>query len=682
MRSRTQKLCGHESRWISTFHSFGARLLRRHLGRIEPYNSSFSIYDPEDCKALIKSLLKERGIDKTLASPETVYADISRAKNLCVGDQQEETGGVGYYNNILYEISQRYSEEMRGRNAVDFDDLLVLTVRVLEQNEDLLARYQEQFEHVLVDEYQDTNAAQYKLTRMLGAPQNNVCITGDPDQSIYKWRGADLGNILRFEEDYPTARTIMLEQNYRSTQKILDTANNLIRHNVERKEKNLWTENNPGEPVRVFRFRDEKEEAQAVVGLIRQLTLDGEEFGDIAIFYRTNSLSRALEQELMLTNIPYSIVGSVEFYLRKEVKDVLAYLQVVVNPRDVESVRRIINTPTRGIGEVTLQKLVARASQSGVSVLDVVCSDDLSFLGKRAASCVQGFAQLYKRLVELPNEDVTGSIQSVIDWTEYRLYLQKQFPGDHEDRFANLGELVNAAQDFERNVPDAGLLGFLEQVRLFSSVDRWEDDTSRVTLMTLHSAKGLEFPHVAIIGMEDGLLPLLRQSVDEEPDIEEERRLAYVGVTRARERLQLSHVDWRLRFGNEQRAYPSRFLSELAEGDGADHIVFDAATRDAMATPQKRLFSDDDWSTQQRSNKTSWDDMDVDSYDADYDYDDTSSDDEDPYPIGALVYHDDYGEGTITRVSRVGRRVCVTIDFGDLGTKQVFPAFCTLRRVR
>ncbi|MCH2372665.1 MAG: UvrD-helicase domain-containing protein [Planctomycetes bacterium] len=678
MRQRTADLCGIESNWISTFHSLGARLLRAHIRRLEPYDSSFSIYDPSDCKSLLKEILAAHSVDRALATPDGILSDISRLKNSKSEISKPEKDGPAYYDRILYEIFHAYLDEMRKRNAVDFDDLLLLSVKLFEEHQDLLERYQDQFRQILVDEYQDTNAIQFRMMSLLAERHHNICVTGDPDQSIYGWRGADLTNILQFEKQFPNVRVVKLEQNYRSTKNVLHTANALITHNIDRPSKDLWTENESGEPVRVYRFADEQEEAAGVAALVDDLRFQDIALKEIAVFYRVNALSRSLEQQLLLRDIPYNVVGGVEFYGRKEIRDVLAYLQLLVNPRDSESVKRVINTPSRGIGKATISKLAVHAEQESKPLLEVICSTDRSYLGKRAADCVGRFAALYERLSSALSESVQHAVEAVVEATAYRDYLEEQYSGDYEDRLRNLDELVSAAKEFDETNTDSGLQGFLEQTRLYSSVDRWDGSEDRLALMTLHSAKGLEFSFAIILGVEEGLLPLLRRDSDSPPDIEEERRLAYVGVTRAEEALYLTHVARRMRAGESRQAFPSRFVREMLgsakEGTPA-HVELDEAT---WASLVERSSPEDSLG---RSSDRDFDSED-DSWDADWGetYSDTNPAEE--FPIGARVYHDDYGEGEICRVHRVGRRLSVTIEFDAAGKKQIFPDFSPLRRIR
>ncbi len=694
MKDRTEKLCSLRSPWIATFHSFAARLLRRHIYRIEPYDTSFTICDTEDGIALVKVVLNELDIDPQLWNPRSVLSEISRIKSVAAGDP--ETLGADFLRGqTLRRIYLCYTEMMTERNLLDFDDLLLLLVRLFSENPDVLERYQEQFLHVLVDEYQDTNALQYRICRLLTRERPNLCITGDPDQSIYRWRGADINNILNFEHDYPDAHVVRLEQNYRSTKNILCIANALIAKNVDRKPKELWTTNEDGEPAQVLRFIDEQQEARRVAKLILALVDQGTSLGDISIFYRINSLSRAIEQELIYGNVPYTIVGGLEFFLRKEVKDVIAYLRVIDNPRNSESLKRIINVPSRGIGKVTIAKLEECARRERCGLLEVVLKNELrSGLTKRQGGLVDDFRDVYRAVEEEKNGTMEGLLQAVIARTGYAEYLRESYGREAEDRTANLSELVGAAVEYDRSQPDDGTLcGFLELTAILGDVDRWERREDRVSLMTLHAAKGLEFPVVVIVGVEEGILPLSR-SQEDDPDFEEERRLLYVGITRAKEQVYLTHVISRKRFGRAQSSYPSRFLRELQRpgdeaADSFERLKMDLGT-EASLSPSG---SGRGWGrSRHRPEFGPFDPSDdaVDAVDAagDVDYfpdeefsDDGFEPDVDPFPRGARVWEEKYGEGEVVQTSGFGRMRRVTVRFDDAGDKQFVISHARLRRL-
>ncbi|MBN1441637.1 MAG: UvrD-helicase domain-containing protein [Planctomycetes bacterium] len=718
MKDRTEKLCRLRSPWIATFHSFAARLLRRHIYRIEPYDTSFTICDPEDCLGLLKEVLKALQVDPGVWQARAVLSEISHLKSREEGDV-DSLGADYRHGQVLRNIYLRYSEEMRRRNIVDFDDLLLLLVRLLKEHPDILARYRKQFQFVLIDEYQDTNALQYTIGRLLTADHCNICITGDPDQSIYSWRGADIRNILNFERDYPDARVVRLEQNYRSTGNILFVAGALIAHNLERKPKELWTENPAGDPVRVIRLVDEQDEARTVARQIREWLEAGLPAGGIAVFYRINALSRSLEQELIIENIPYSIVGGLEFFLRREIKDLIAYLRVLDNPRDSESLKRILNVPLRGIGKGSVERLSGIAAERQCGLLEVILKKELTGeVGGRAGRAVEGFRNLLEKLRDQRNSPVRDLLVSVIRLTGYEEHLRKSFPMDAEERLANIGELVNSAEEYDRSAGDGGLTGFLEITAILGDVDRWERSEDRVALMSLHAAKGLEFPAVIITGLEDGILPLIRAS-DTSSDIEEERRLFYVGITRAKEKLLITHAGCRRRFGSIQRNWPSRFLQELQPaGEDAmasfERLRMDMGTEESIFSPRPNRRGFGRWSSWDleppgaddydgeggTGEDPGWEDVDQDAGEVrqpsrskprvrrplqGFDPDEgepAPADETDPFPEGARVWHEDYGEGDVVHSSGQGWRRRITVRFDEAGDKQFILAFTDLRRVR
>lgn len=677
MKARAEQLCGMQSRWISTFHSFCARILRRHIHRLPPYDNAFSIYDSDDVKSVLRDILKDLCISSSVWNASAAQTAISRLKNSGGAVEGDTFAMARTRDRQLGEIFEEYSRRLQERNAADFDDLLLLTVRLFDEAPDVLQQYREQFQHVLVDEYQDINALQYRIGQVLTATHRNICITGDPDQSIYAWRGADITNILNFQNDYPDARVVTLDKNYRSTGHVLEVANALIEHNTERVPKSLWTDGPPGEPVRIHLFSEEGTEASGVATRIQDLLLEDFSPGDIAVFYRVNALSRPIEQALIYANIPYDIVGGIEFFLRREVKDILAYLQILDNPRDTESLKRIINVPSRGIGKVTLGKLQAAAADQGKSPLELLLEEkaELPGTGKTRESLLQ-FRGLYRHLAETAKRPVGERVQEVIERTGYEDQLRESKDPADRERIENLGELVNAAEEYDRENPGGSLTGFLEQVNLLGDVDRWKRDTERVALMSLHSAKGLEFPAVFIIGVEDGILPLIRDS-GSTVDVEEERRLLYVGITRAKARLCLTHTCSRRRFGRTQRSLPSRFLRELQPSDtpedpdsspsvlieGSPVTDVEGRGRDAMGAGGDPGALDDPL--------------------LDDGYDDTFDQmDEDPFPVGTEVYHDEYGGGKVIRTSGIGRRWTVTVVFEDGTNLQFNPRYAPLRRIR
>lgn len=562
MRRRIHELGVGAGMWIYTFHALGARLLREFgpLARVQP---GFSIYDENDRLRLIKEAMQLCQISDALLKPEPVQAAISRAKNSLLTPQAYAAGADYFDQQAIARVYEAYEQLLEQRNAVDFDDLLMRVALVLQEHPDLVERLNVRFRYVLIDEYQDTNHAQYLIARHLSRHHHNICATGDPDQSIYGWRGADLGNILEFERDYPDAVVVRLEQNYRSTGRILQAAQTLIAGNRRRKHKDLWTENPAGEPVRVWRFDEGYDEAEQIADTIARWHARGRPYGDVAIFYRVNALSRGLEESLRARAIPYRIVRGVEFYNRKEIRDTLAYLRVVVNPADEVALLRIINTPTRGIGQTTIRRLRAAAERTGQPLRDVLRTPErVGDLKPAAVKKVRAFNALLERIEAAAQGSVAEAVGAALTLSGLEAALAKERDDGGEDRLANVQELVTAAARFEEEVEEPTLTDFLQRVALVSDQDAVDESAGVVMLMTLHAAKGLEFPVVFIVGLEQGLLPhenALRESLD----VEEERRLCFVGITRAKEHLFLSHTRQRMIRGVLMPRPASQFLREL-----------------------------------------------------------------------------------------------------------------------
>ena len=564
MRERIEEFQPTQGMWISTFHSMCARILRRYADRLG-YTSSFTIYDTSDQAACVKDVMGVLEIDTSSWRPSGIAAHIGRYKNAFTGVQAANDRASSYGERISAQVYAGYQKRLRENNAMDFDDLLCNLIHLLRGNEDVLEWYQSNFRFILVDEYQDTNQAQYLITRLLAEQHHNICVTGDPDQSIYAWRGADIRNILDFEKDYPKAKVVYMEQNYRSTQNILAASDALIENNVNRKPKRLWTENPVGGPIRELCVNDERAEADHVAQIILDLTDGDLRRGDAAIFYRINAQSRALEDGLRRAKIPYRIVGSVEFYQRKEIKDVLAYLRLCVNPADEVAFTRIVNVPTRGIGKATVEVIQSFARRTGANIMEAVRHPDLAkSLKGRARNSVARFAALFDEFAELPQTPVEPFVHEVIEKSKYLAYLEKQSASEDMDRVENVQELASAAADYDRDQEEATLTGFLEEVALVSDVDDLDESTDVVHLMTLHSSKGLEFPVVFLTGLEEGLLPHSR-SAESEDGLEEERRLCYVGMTRAKRELVLTHARERTVFGRTNYCIPSQFLDEIPD---------------------------------------------------------------------------------------------------------------------
>jgi DNA helicase-2/ATP-dependent DNA helicase PcrA len=656
MADRVEALVGERvarGMWISTFHSACARILRRehvHLG----LPSAFSIYDEGDTERLLAQVLRDLDVDPRRYPPRGVAAAIGRAKDRVLSAEGFAGLASGPYEETVARAYLAYEERKRAAGALDFDDLIAETVRLFRSHPEILEHYQERFRYILVDEYQDTNRAQYELVNLLAAKHRNVCVVGDADQGVYSWRGATIQNLLDFERDYPDATVLLMEQNYRSTENILAVANALIAHNVQRKPKSLWTDLGRGELVVRFRAEDEHEEAGFVAEEVERLVgEEGYRYRDVAVFYRTNAQSRVLEDVLSRAGVPYRVVGGVRFYQRKEIRDALAYLRLLVNPQDVVSARRVINTPKRGIGEATVAALEGFAATEGIPVLEACRRvEEIAQLGSRARGAVMGFVQVMDRLRAILEAGASPPrmVEAVAVETGYLAELEGERTVEAEGRIENIRELGGVAAEFVERDPDGDLAAFLEQVALVSEQDEYDEEASAVTLMTLHNAKGLEFPVVFIVGMEDGVFPHYRSMTDAH-ELEEERRLAYVGITRAKERLYLCHAWSRSLFGQTSYNPPSRFLSEIpeelvraleTEAPGPGRATW-AAAASAPRGPERRA----------------------------------------PIAVGPgdTVVHDRWGEGVVLSVSGAGPEAEATVAFGEVGEKRLLLAYAPLRKV-
>lgn len=569
MRERVEKLVGPraESMWISTFHSFCAKLLRFEIDGRFGYTRNFTIYDTTDQMTLIKDCLKQVNLDDKQFPPRSVLGTISSAKNALM-DAYEFTGRADdFYAQKVAEVYTLYEKKLKENNAMDFDDLLRLAVRLLQECEDVREKYQNRFQYILVDEYQDTNHAQYTLTKLLAQKWRNICVVGDADQSIYAWRGADIRNIIDFTRDYPDAASIKLEQNYRSTKTILNAANAVIDNNESRPKKVLWTENPAGNKIIHYHAQTEHDEADYVAGVIyNRHEIGNEPYGDMAILYRTNSQSRVLEKALIHYAIPYAMVGDVAFYERREIKDIMAYLRLLYNPEDSLSLMRIINVPKRNIGATTIEHLVDYAEQNSISLFEALSStEDIPDITNRAKKSLEEFSvMIFELLNHIDEWDVQTLIEETIKQSGYGAMLDKEAEHDiqGESRKENVGQLINEAMDYVKEHPNGSLQDFLENAVLNSAVDKLEGGDSKVTLMTLHAAKGLEFPIVFLVGLDEGLFPLSRTLMDSS-QVEEERRLAYVGITRAERQLYVTNASTRTMYGRISAYLPSRFLGEI-----------------------------------------------------------------------------------------------------------------------
>lgn len=566
MRHRVAAFHDTSELQISTFHSFGAWLMRRQADALG-YSRDFSIYDTDDRDALVRRLLKELKIDSAVVTASTASYAISDAKNRAVTPSAYRGGAYDPQSKAVAEVFERYEVALREANAMDFDDLLIKPLELFLKHPDVLAKYREKFSHVLIDEYQDTNAIQYRLARLLAERHENLCVTGDPDQSIYSWRGADIRNILNFERDFPRARVVLLGRNYRSTGNIVAAADALVRHNVSRKDKRLSTENEQGALISILKCQTETHEARCVAGAIERLRNEQDfRYGDVAVFYRTNAQSRALEQGLRERTIPYQVVGAVSFYQRQEIKDVLAYLRLVLNPRDPVAFARALTRPARGVGEGTVTKLHEAAQKHDVDLLQVARDPKKYGVPRVQAKAMRGLEEFVALFDGLRSRDlfpIAEVVETVIDQSGYRRMLEGDTADARSaDRLENVNELLSDARTREEENPELDLSTWLEQIALVSDTDKLDMQGDAVKLMTLHSAKGLEFPAVFLTGMEDGVLPHSR-SIQGDGDLEEERRLCYVGITRARKLLTLSLARHREAFGRSQRNAPSRFLNEI-----------------------------------------------------------------------------------------------------------------------
>lgn len=569
MRERVDRMIGEQAKniWLSTFHSFCARFLRWEIESTGKYKRNFVIYDSGDSQVVIKSCLKELNLDEKQYTPGSVQSVISNAKNILQGPAMFARDADTFFKQKLAEVYKMYQQKLVLNNALDFDDLLMLSVVVLEEHEDIRQKYQARFKYILVDEYQDTNGAQYQLTKILAARHHNLCVVGDADQSIYGWRGADIRNIMDFESDYPEAKTVKLEQNYRSTQNILAAANAVIENNRNRKAKELWTENVVGEKITSYQAGDERDEAQFVATTVmKQKTIFNASYGDVAILYRTNAQSRALEEGFMRAGIPYTMVGGLKFYDRKEIKDILAYLRVIFNPADTVSLMRIINVPKRGLGDTTIGKLNEFAVENNMTLFDVVSNPSLvPGLTARVRRPLELFAELiFKLMAYQDNLSVRDIADHVMNESGYVAELESSKKPEDEARIENLREFLSVAKDFEKGDEVPNLENFLSHLALVSDIDNAELEDEKVTFMTLHSAKGLEFPIVFMTGMEEGLFPHSRTLMNED-ELEEERRTCYVGITRAERKLYMTYARNRMIFGRTVSYPQSRFLLEIPE---------------------------------------------------------------------------------------------------------------------
>jgi DNA helicase II / ATP-dependent DNA helicase PcrA len=568
MKERIRNIMGGvaDDIWISTFHSMCVRILRRDIDRMG-FNRNFTILDTTDQQSVIKGILKDKNIDPKKFDPRAILGSISSAKNELIDSEEYAKQAGGYFDQVVSDVYSEYQKRLRKNQALDFDDLIMMTIQLFNRVPEVLEYYQRKFQYIHVDEYQDTNRAQYMLVKMLASRFKNLCVVGDSDQSIYRWRGADIANILSFEKDYPNAKTILLEQNYRSTKKILLAANKVIENNLNRKAKNLWTENAEGNKICYFRADSEQGEAQFVIGKIKELVDSGQrKASDIAILYRTNAQSRVMEEALLKSNIEYSIVGGIKFYDRKEIKDILAYLKLISNPDDDISFRRVINVPKRGVGSSSEDKIADFAAMHDISMYQALDSIELIGLSPKITKACREFRNLIHNYTQMQEFlSVTELVEQILEKSGYREMLQAEKSIEAQSRLENLEELLSVTKNFEEVNEDKSLVAFLTDLALVADIDKLDEEgqpADSIVLMTLHSAKGLEFPVVFLIGLEEGVFPHSR-SLMEEAEMEEERRLAYVGITRAEQDLFITNAQMRTLYGRTSMNPASRFIKEI-----------------------------------------------------------------------------------------------------------------------
>lgn len=672
MRDRVEAMLGGAlgGVWVATFHSTCVRILRRYIDRIG-FENNFTIYDSEDQKSVIKEICKRLQIDTKLYRERFFMAEISAAKDemLSPVDYALKAQGDQRMQKVA-EVYKEYQRQLFDNNALDFDDLICRTVELFQSCPEVLEQYQERFRFIMVDEYQDTNTAQFKLVSLLAAKYRNLCVVGDDDQSIYRFRGANIGNILNFEQFFPDAEVIRLEQNYRSTQNILNAANAVISHNKGRKEKTLWTDNGEGEKIRFRQFMNSFEEAEYVAGIISQKVGAGKwKYGDCAILYRTNAQSRMFEEKFLYANVPYKIVGGVNFYSRKEIKDVIAYLKTIANGKDDLAVRRIINVPKRGIGATTISRVQDYATEHGASFYDALrVAETIPGIGKSVAK-LQTFVQMIQVLrTKQEFYKVKSLIEDILEQTGYMKELQAEGTDEALDRMANVDELLNKAALYDEKTENPTLDGFLEEVALVADIDNLEEDADHVVMMTLHSAKGLEFPVVFMVGMEDGVFPsYISISSEDESELEEERRLCYVGITRARTNLFLTSAKQRMVRGEIHYNRVSRFVDDIPEEFMAENERAKIPQKEKKDLPETKAHAA---YRQMRENfKTK--------IMAQQQFEVKKADGL-SYNVGDRVRHIKFGNGTVTNIAEGGRDYEVTVNFDRVGVKKMFASFAKL----
>ena len=630
MKERIYNLIGDTAKYIqiSTFHSFGLKLLRENYNYLG-YDSNFTIIDSEDSLTVIKKILKSMGLDPKVYNPKAIRNKISGCKNEMMTPDDYKKFAVSDYEEVVQRVFERYVKTLKENNSVDFDDLLILPIKLFKEHEQILEMYQERYKYILIDEYQDTNEAQYTLTKLISSKYRNICCVGDNDQAIYGFRGANYKNILNFERDYPESKTILLEENYRSTKTILDAANFVIKNNKNRKEKNLWSKKGEGEKIEYHKANDEKEEARYVVNEIKKLVTKGISYEDIAVLYRTNAQSRNLEEAFLQENMPYRVVGSFYFYSRKEIKDLIAYLRLIHNPKDNVSFLRVINTPKRGIGLKSIQNIIDKAEENKTSYYEAIFSSkELEF--KEKVDCLREFAK---------DATLTELIDKTLEVTGLKKELEDEKSLEADIRLENLEEFKSITRAFEEREGVVSLEDFLLEISLISDVEEYKDEKNRVSLMTVHSVKGLEFNYVFIVGMEEGIFPHINSMMDNS-ELEEERRLCYVAITRAKEKLYIVNARSRMLFGQVQVNLPSRFVKEINQ----DLLNMPKETNEFKKIVKEEKF-----------------------YNEDVDY-----------QVNDYVYHDVFGQGRVLEVTNT----LITIAFKHpYGIKKLMKNHKALKKV-
>ena len=658
MKARVEHLVGEEAQviWMSTFHSMCVRILRRDADRIG-IERNFTIIDPTDQKSVIKDVLKSENIDSKRFEPRMFIGAISNLKNELKTPEDAQKEANDFHSQMVATVYKGYQRQLSRNEALDFDDLIMTTINLFERVPETLEYYQNKFQYIHVDEYQDTNKAQYTLVKLLANKFKNLCVVGDSDQSIYGWRGADIQNILSFEEDYPEAKTIFLEQNYRSTKNILNAANEVIKHNSERKPKGLWTANSGGDKIQYYEAMTERDEAEYVVKEIMKHQRSGKKYSEMAILYRTNAQSRVLEETFMKANIHYTMVGGQKFYDRKEIKDLLSYLRVIANSNDDISLQRIINVPKRGIGPSSVEKIQTYALQNNISMFDALAEVDFIGLSKKVTQeCISFYEMIQNLIKEQEFLEISEIVDEVLQKSGYRDMLDREQSIESRSRLENLDEFMSVPKDYEENTPleEQSLINFLTDLSLVADIDE-ADTQNGVTLMTMHSAKGLEFPIVFIMGMEESLFPHIRAIKSEDDhEMEEERRICYVAITRAEELLYITNATTRMLFGRSQSNMPSRFLKEIPEDLLDSHTGQKRQTIYPKSQP-KRGFSKRTTSTKKQVSSSDW-------------------------KVGDKVMHKAWGEGMVSNVNEKNGSVELDIIFKSEGPKRLLAQFAPITK--